>query len=61
MVTEGELLEERVILRIAPGNAASEAVARASGFHLTDEEPVIRERPNGRSLRLHTWAYRPGA
>jgi RimJ/RimL family protein N-acetyltransferase len=48
---------DRVILRIAPENTASEAVARTTGFHLTDEEPIVRERPNGRSVRLRTWAY----
>ncbi len=53
------LTTERVILRIAPENMASEAVARTTGFHLTDEEPVIRERPDGRSVRLRTWRYRP--
>lgn len=49
---------DRVILRIAPENTASEAVARTTGFHLTDEEPIIRERPDGRTVRLRTWAYR---
>lgn len=51
---------DRVILRIAPENTASEAVARTTGFHLTDEEPILRERANGGSVRLRTWAYRPG-
>ena len=51
---------DRVILRIAPENTASEAVARTTGFHLTDEEPIVRERLDGRSVRLRTWAYRPG-
>jgi RimJ/RimL family protein N-acetyltransferase len=53
------LAMNRVILRIAPDNAASEAVARTTGFHLTDEDPIIRERATGRSVRLLTWAHRP--
>jgi RimJ/RimL family protein N-acetyltransferase len=52
---------DRVILRIAPENTASEAVARITGFYLTDDEPIVRERPNGRSVRLRTWAYRLGS
>jgi RimJ/RimL family protein N-acetyltransferase len=49
-----ELAMDRVVLRINPGNAPSVAVARATGFELTDDEPVIR----GGSGPLHTWRHR---
>jgi RimJ/RimL family protein N-acetyltransferase len=51
---------DRVILRIASENTASEAVARATGFHLTNEEPVFRNRANGQGVRLRTWVHRSG-
>lgn len=44
-----------VILRIHPDNAASAAVARATGFRLTDAEPITR----GDSEPLLTWRRRP--
>ncbi|WP_405612574.1 GNAT family N-acetyltransferase [Streptomyces sp. NBC_01511] len=47
----------RAVLRIEPANAASEAVARGTGFQLTDEPPVVRE-SDGRSVRLRTWELR---
>ncbi|WP_026411864.1 GNAT family N-acetyltransferase [Actinomadura oligospora] len=50
----------RVVLRIAPENAASEGVAKSAGFHLTGEEPVTRERPGRTPVVLRTWAHRPG-
>ncbi|WP_433331051.1 GNAT family N-acetyltransferase [Spirillospora sp. CA-294931] len=40
-----------VILRIAPENAASVAVAEAAGFALSDDEPVVRRS----DIRLLTW------
>jgi RimJ/RimL family protein N-acetyltransferase len=62
---------DRVILRIAPGNTASEAVARASGFHLTDENPSFENvptaeacacahGPTGRARRASHSAEAPG-
>lgn len=51
----------RVVLRIAPENTASQRVAQAAGFHLTDEEPVTRERPGRSPAVLGTWAHRPDA
>lgn len=52
------LAMNRVILRIDPENTASEAVARTTGFHLTDDAPIIRKRANGRTAHLRTWAHR---
>ncbi|MFD7515505.1 GNAT family N-acetyltransferase [Streptomyces niveus] len=49
----------RAVLRIAPDNAASAAVARATGFQLTDEPPVVRE-SDSRVVRLRTWELRRG-
>ncbi|SNT50578.1 Protein N-acetyltransferase, RimJ/RimL family [Streptosporangium subroseum] len=43
-----------LVLRIDPANAASVAVARATGFHLTDEEPMTFER-KGHDITLHRW------
>lgn len=48
----------RIVLRIEAGNAASEAVARATGFALTDDEPVIRA-SKGREVVLLTWRRVP--
>ncbi|MCT9931894.1 GNAT family N-acetyltransferase [Planotetraspora sp. A-T 1434] len=45
----------RVLLEIEPGNAASVAVARGAGFHLTDTPPV-EEIEKGRPITLLTWA-----
>lgn len=50
---------QQVILRIDPENTPSQRVARATGFHLTAAEPVIRERPDGRRVSLDTWIH-PG-
>ncbi|MGI5480744.1 GNAT family N-acetyltransferase [Streptomyces lavendofoliae] len=46
----------RVVLRIEPGNAASEAVAHAAGFRLTDEAPET-VRGKGRTHTLLTWVH----
>lgn len=48
------LAMDRVLLRIPAANTASAAVARATGFHLTDVPPVTRE-----SARDHllTWQH----
>jgi RimJ/RimL family protein N-acetyltransferase len=53
------LAMSRVILRIDPANAASAAVARATGFELTGDDPVIRER-DGRRVSLLTWCHDRG-
>lgn len=44
---------EQVVLRINPDNAASTAVARAAGFHLTDAAPTTRSG----SGPLLTWRH----
>lgn len=44
----------RVVLCIEEANAASIAVARATGFTLTDDEPVLRM-SRGRETSLRTW------
>ncbi|WCN05108.1 GNAT family N-acetyltransferase [Streptomyces sp. M92] len=44
---------QQVILRINPDNAASTAVARATGFHITNAAPITR----GRSGPLLTWRH----
>jgi RimJ/RimL family protein N-acetyltransferase len=43
-----------LLLRIAPEHVASQRVAEACGFELTDEPIVVRER-KGRSVRPATW------
>ncbi|GAA3078434.1 GNAT family N-acetyltransferase [Streptosporangium carneum] len=43
-----------LILRIDPENAASVAVARATGFHLADDEPVTFKR-KGHDITLYWW------
>ncbi|MGQ4385635.1 GNAT family N-acetyltransferase [Streptomyces sp. SAS_270] len=48
----------RTLLRIEAGNAASEAVAGATGFVLTGDEPVIRI-SKGREVVLRTWSRGP--
>ncbi|MGW8850866.1 GNAT family N-acetyltransferase [Streptomyces xiamenensis] len=53
-----ELPVPRVILRIEPENAASNAVARAAGFALAPDEPLHRE-IRGRAVTLLTWARHP--
>ncbi len=50
----------RLLLEIEAGNAASAAVARAAGYHLTDAPPIMAEE-KGRTLALRTWEYgQPG-
>ncbi|MEV0221890.1 GNAT family N-acetyltransferase [Streptomyces sp. NPDC050704] len=44
----------RVVLCIEEGNTASAAVARTTGFTLTDDEPVLRM-SRGREITLRTW------
>ncbi|WP_369241585.1 GNAT family N-acetyltransferase [Streptomyces sp. R21] len=46
----------RTVLCIEEGNAASEAVARATGFVLTGDEPVLRT-AKGREVVLRTWRW----
>lgn len=55
----GDPSVRRAVLRIEPANAASAAVARGTGFQLTDEPLVVRE-GGGRSVRLRTWELRRG-
>ncbi|AWS40426.1 GNAT family N-acetyltransferase [Streptosporangium sp. 'caverna'] len=43
-----------LVLRIDPANAASVAVAQATGFHMADEEPMTFER-KGHDITLHRW------
>ncbi|WP_328498292.1 GNAT family N-acetyltransferase [Streptomyces sp. NBC_00414] len=45
----------RVVLCIEEANTASAAVARAAGFALTDDEPVLRM-SRGREISLRTWS-----
>lgn len=47
----------RALLRIEPTNTPSMAVARSTGFQLTDEPLVLRE-SGARSVRLRTWELR---
>lgn len=49
----------RVVLRIQEANSASIAVARACGFTLTDDEPVLRT-SRGREISLLTWSLTDG-
>jgi RimJ/RimL family protein N-acetyltransferase len=42
------------LLTISPANLASQAVARAAGFHQTGEPVKVRER-KGRRLEMTTW------
>lgn len=46
----------RVTLSIEAENGASAAVARAAGYHLTDEPPIATVN-KGRPLALRTWAH----
>ncbi len=50
----GNLGLRRLLLRIDPGNTASTAVARRSGYRLTGEPPILQEGPYGPSS-LDTW------
>jgi len=45
----------RVVLCIQEANTASAAVARAAGFTLTDDEPILRT-SRGREIALRTWS-----
>ncbi|WP_328664807.1 GNAT family N-acetyltransferase [Streptomyces sp. NBC_00328] len=45
----------RVVLCIEDGNTASEAVAKATGFVLAGDEPVVRT-AKGRDVVLRTWS-----
>ncbi|WP_409240576.1 GNAT family N-acetyltransferase [Streptomyces sp. PA5.6] len=54
-----QLGARRVLLRIESGNSPSVAVARATGFELTDDEPITRE-AKGRQVTLLTWCYPNG-
>ncbi|WP_262700805.1 MULTISPECIES: GNAT family N-acetyltransferase [Streptomyces] len=54
-----QLDARRVLLRIETGNSPSLAVARATGFQLTDDEPITRE-AKGRQVTLLTWCYQNG-
>ncbi|MBG0814855.1 GNAT family N-acetyltransferase [Planomonospora sp. ID82291] len=56
----GTLAVDRVLLRIAPDNEASAAVARSAGFRLTDDEPVVRDRGDG-TVSLLTWRHDRGS
>jgi len=47
----------RVVLRIDPANAPSIAVARAAGFRLADEPPVVLQEPNGGEIVLRVWEH----
>ncbi|MFF4351123.1 GNAT family N-acetyltransferase [Streptomyces sp. NPDC001530] len=49
----------RVVLCIEEGNGASEAVAKAAGFALTDDEPIVRT-AKGREVVLRTWSHLDG-
>ncbi|MEV0125159.1 GNAT family N-acetyltransferase [Streptomyces sp. NPDC050703] len=51
-----QLAARRVLLRIEAGNTPSAAVARASGFRLTDDQPVTRQAKD-RQVTLSTWSY----
>ncbi|MFC5196863.1 GNAT family N-acetyltransferase [Streptomyces kaempferi] len=46
----------RAVLRIEDGNTASEGVAGATGFVLTDDDPVVRT-AKGREVVLRTWCH----
>ncbi|MHA6762979.1 GNAT family N-acetyltransferase [Streptacidiphilus sp. PAMC 29251] len=54
------LAAHRIILRIAPANAPSIAVARAAGFRLADEPPVVIHDPDGVEITLVVWEH-PGS
>jgi RimJ/RimL family protein N-acetyltransferase len=55
------LAARRVLLRIEPDNAPSSAVARAAGFHLADQDPVVIEDAQGKRITLRVWEHRSGA
>jgi RimJ/RimL family protein N-acetyltransferase len=51
---QSELALVRLVLRIAPGNAASRSVARRCGFRLSGEPPITQDGTHGVS-QLDTW------
>jgi RimJ/RimL family protein N-acetyltransferase len=51
---------QRFLLRIPPGNAASQAVARSAGFEPTGDPFVVRAAKR-RRVELETWSLRPPA
>jgi RimJ/RimL family protein N-acetyltransferase len=51
----GELAMQTVVLRIDPDNVPSVAVARATGFQRTGDEPITRRG----SRPLETWRHLP--
>ncbi|MEX0171439.1 GNAT family N-acetyltransferase [Streptomyces sp. LMG1-1-1.1] len=51
-----QLGARRVLLRIEAGNLRSVAVARTTGFQLTDDKPIERE-AKGRQVTLLTWCH----
>ncbi|GGO90752.1 GNAT family N-acetyltransferase [Wenjunlia tyrosinilytica] len=55
----GELAMEELYLRIDEDNEASNAVARATGFEPSGEEPEVEEHGAGRAL-IVTWTHRRG-
>ena len=54
----GTIAARRVVLRIDPGNAPSAAVARAAGFRLADEPPIVIREPSGIEYVLRLWEHR---
>jgi RimJ/RimL family protein N-acetyltransferase len=52
-----ELEARRVILRIEPGNEASRAVARATGYRLADQPQVPVTEPDGSEVLLDVWEH----
>ncbi|MEY9966278.1 RimJ/RimL family protein N-acetyltransferase [Streptacidiphilus sp. MAP12-16] len=50
----------RILLRIAPDNEASCAVARSAGFQVTDAPPDVVETPDGSRQTLRFWEHRRG-
>ncbi|MFF3405514.1 GNAT family N-acetyltransferase [Streptomyces sp. NPDC002742] len=49
----------RIVLCIEDGNTASEGVAKAAGFVLAGDEPVLRT-AKGRDVVLRTWSHLEG-
>jgi RimJ/RimL family protein N-acetyltransferase len=52
-----ELEARRIILRIEPGNEASRAVARATGYRLADEPQAVVTDPDGTEVVLDVWEH----
>lgn len=50
-----EMALDRVQLQIEPDNGPSMAVARAAGFRLAGDPPIVLEE-KGRAFSLHTWS-----